>query len=174
MVSGPPPPTPQVSTLPLGFGLGAIPPPALQWTTDPQVQALPLLWAMGVHVAGVGASVMHTLPGWWLWSQFSPRCVHSLVSACCLRSLPGEHCPRGLRPPQGVQSPHGALDLGLIPPTARGSAGWPGGEETEAVAGGEFPKVSPTVFFFLRKSSCSILLLHTRKGLSSHTAHLSS
>ena len=30
------------------------------------------------------------------------------------------------------------------------------------------------VFFFLRKSSCSILLLHTRKGLSSHTTHLSS
>ena len=32
----------------------------------------------------------------------------------------------------------------------------------------------PRVFFFLRKSSCSVLPLHTRKGLSSHTAHLSS
>ena len=32
----------------------------------------------------------------------------------------------------------------------------------------------PRVFFFLRKSSCSILPLHTRKGLSSCTAHLSS
>ena len=31
----------------------------------------------------------------------------------------------------------------------------------------------PRVFFFLRKSFCSILPLHTRKCLSSHTAHLS-
>ena len=53
------------------------------------------------------------------------------------------------------------------------SAGQPGAEETGAVAAGEFPKVPPSVFFFLRKSSCSLLPLHTRKGLFSHTAHLS-
>ena len=45
-------------------------------------------------------------------------------------------------------------------------------------AEGEFPKLLLSVsffhFFFLRNSSCSVLLLHTRKGLSSHTAHLSS
>ena len=37
--------------------------------------------------------------------------------------------------------------------------GWPGGEETGAVAAGEFPKVPLRVFFFLGKSSCSILWL---------------
>ena len=36
---------------------------------------------------------------------------------------------------------------------------WPGGEETGAVAAGEFPKVPPGVFFFLRKSSCLIVWL---------------
>ena len=35
----------------------------------------------------------------------------------------------------------------------------PGGEETGAVAAGEFPKVPPWVFFFLGKFSCSILWL---------------
>ena len=39
----------------------------------------------------------------------------------------------------------------------------------------EFPKVPLSVFFFLGKSSCSILPLPpTNKGLSSHTVHLSS
>ena len=46
------------------------------------------------------------------------------------------------------------------------------GEEAGAAAAGEFPTVPPRIFSFLRKSSCSILPLHTRKGLSSHTAHL--
>ena len=62
----------------------------------------------------------------------------------------------------------GALDLGC------GSTKRPRGEETGAATAGEFPKMPPRVFFFLRKSSCSILPLHSRKGLSSHTAHLSS
>ena len=35
------------------------------------------------------------------------------------------------------------------------------------------PKCPQGSFSFLGKSSCSILPLHTRKGLSSHTAHLS-
>ena len=56
----------------------------------------------------------------------------------------------------------------------RGSAGQQGGKETGAAAAGEFPTVPPRIFSFLRKSSCSILPLHTRKGLSSHTTHLSS
>ena len=65
--------------------------------------------------------------------------------------------------------PPGAEDLGWLCPRAR-----LGGEETGAAAAGEFPKLPLSVFFFLRKSSCSILSLHTKKGLSSHTAHLSS
>ena len=48
-----------------------------------------------------------------------------------------------------------------------------GGEDTGAAAAEEFPKVPLRVFFFLRKSSCSILPLNTRKGLSFHTAQLS-
>ena len=60
------------------------------------------------------------------------------------------------------------------PPNPWWSTGQPGREETRAAAAGEFPKLTLSVFFFLRKSSCSILPLHTRKGLSSHTAQLSS
>ena len=70
-------------------------------------------------------------------------------------------------------------------------SGWPGGEETGGIASGEFPKVSPRVFFFWGKSSCSILHLPPYKegpvlshspplqldwglsGSASHTAQLS-
>ena len=45
------------------------------------------------------------------------------------------------------------------PPHPSGSARWPGGEETRAAAAGEFSKVPPSVFFFLRKSPCSVLPL---------------
>ena len=48
--------------------------------------------------------------------------------------------------------------------------GWSGGEETEAVAAGEFPKVPQRVFFFLGKSSCSILWLPPYKE-GPHLSH---
>ena len=76
----------------------------------------------------------------------------------------------------GLDAPH-TLAAGVW---GGGVAGWPGEEEAGAgsAAAGEFPKVIRVSlffhFFFLRKSSCSILPVHTRKGLSSHTAHLSS
>ena len=60
------------------------------------------------------------------------------------------------------------------PPQPHGSTGEPGGEKTGAAAPGEFPNMPPKAFVFLTKSSCSILLLHTRKGLCSCTAHISS
>ena len=98
------------------------------------------------------------------------RCAHSPVgvdSPCLIPVVSSP--PRCALSPQcfgfGLDTTHtsaGVLDGRL------------GGKETEAVGAGEFPKVPPRVFFFLEKSSCSILPLHTRKGLSSHTAHLSS
>ena len=94
---------------------------------------------------------------------YTPWCL-----GCCLRSLRGAHSPRYLR-------------FGLNAPQNRHrSTMQPGGEKARAAATEKFPKLSPSVsffffhFFFLRKSSCSILPLHTREGLSSHTAHLSS
>ena len=59
-----------------------------------------------------------------------------------------------------VHSPQ-CLGFGFnIPHTPKGAqGGCPGGEETGAAAAGEFPKVPLRVFFFLRKSSCSILRL---------------
>ena len=72
-----------------------------------------------------------------------PSLIRTLSGACGLTSLldevwtlPGEHSPWSLR----------TLHR------------WLGGEETGAVAAGEFPKVPPRVFFFLGKS-CSILQL---------------
>ena len=106
----------------------------------------------------------------------------------------------GTYPPQGyacgdfssAYSPW-CLRFGLdVPHTPTGGVGGIellGGEETGAAAAGEFPKLPPRVslslslslsfffffhFFFLRNSSCSILLLHTREGLTFHRDHLSS
>ena len=59
------------------------------------------------------------------------------------------------------------------PPHSGWSTGQPGGEATGPAAAGELPKLPLRVIYFLRKS-CSILPLRTKKGLSSHTAHLSS
>ena len=89
-----------------------------------------------------------------------PSVICTLLSACGLKSLPLL----------------GALDLGSLPSTPwwEHQEGRLCGEETGAAAAGNFPKCPPSVFSFLRKSFCSILPLHTRQGLSSHTAHLSS
>ena len=94
----------------------------------------------------------------------------------------------GLHPPQGygmhtgpslpgVSSPQG-LGCGLSappPPREQGKAGLRG---HWSFCCRRIPQTAPECllffFFFLRNSSCSILPLHTRKGLSSHTAHLSS
>ena len=98
----------------------------------------------------------------------SPQCLWSHVSLSC--TLPSQ-CLWS----QCTLSAHPVLRiLAQYPPQPRRSFRQLGGEDTGAVAAGEFPKLPPGVLFFLRKSSCSILLLHTRKGLSSHTAHLSS
>ena len=96
----------------------------------------------------------------------SPLCLWSHVSLSCM--LPGRclwslvcTVPQVLR----IWAPY--------PPQPRRSARQSGGEETGAAAAGESPQMPPRVFFFWGKSSCSIMLLHTRKGLSSRTAHLS-
>ena len=70
----------------------------------------------------------------------------------------------------------GASEWARCPPHPCESTALLDGEEAGASAAGEFPKL-PLVslffhFFFLRNSSCSILLLHTRKGLSSHSPPL--
>ena len=59
------------------------------------------------------------------------------------------------------------------PPQPCRSTGQPGGEETGAAASGEFPTVPLRVFFFLRKSSCSILPLHKRRVNYSLHSYLS-
>ena len=93
-------------------------------------------------------------------ASVGPSLIRTLLDGCGLSS-PELHSPR-------------SLDVGCCPLHPHGCTGWPGEEETGDAVVGEFPTVPPSVFFFLRQSSCSILLLHTRKGLSSHTAHLSS
>ena len=74
-----------------------------------------------------------------------------------------------------VHSPQ-CLGFGFnIPHTPKGAqGGCPGGEETGAAAAGEFPKVPLRVFFFLRKYSCSILLLplHKEGPVLSHSPPL--
>ena len=98
---------------------------------------------------------------WAMGARAGPSVMHILLGACGLRSF------------QVALSP--VLWIWAhCPPHLLGSTRQLGGEDTGAAAAGEFPKLPPSVFFFLRKSSCSILPLHTRKGLSSHTAHLSS
>ena len=68
----------------------------------------------------------------FLWSQFPPNEVWTLPGGCA-------HSP--------------------VEWHTTWTGWWPGGEEAGAVAAGEFPKVPPRVFFFLGKSSCSILQL---------------
>ena len=62
-----------------------------------------------------------------------------------------------------------------MPPPKHRAAGW-GGGQSGCCRG--IPQTATKClffhFFFLRNSSCSSLPLHTRKGLSFHTAHLSS
>ena len=133
---------------------GAVSSPALQQPPDPHVQALTLLRAMGVHAQGLPGLALSAVP---LLSRLSE--LHSPhLGACGL----GVVCtlPQVLR------------IWAWYPPQPCESAGQPGGEETGAAAAGEFPRVPPRVFFSLRKSSCSILPLHTRNGLSSHSPPL--
>ena len=104
-----------------------------------------------------------------LQSPLHPPICPALLWRCALSLMPRMCAQR----PFEVSTLLGASDLGLIPPAhPRRSAGLPVGEETGAAATGELPKLPPSVFFFVRKSPCSILPLQTRKGLSSHTAHL--
>ena len=56
--------------------------------------------------------------------------------------------------PSSMRCTHSPVNVHL-PQTG----GWPGGEETGTAAAGEFSKVPRRDFFFLGKSSCSILLL---------------
>ena len=95
----------------------------------------------------------------------------------------------GTHPPQGYgctcgafHSAHSPRCLGFGLDALHTPAGAPGGwveRRLEMLLQENSPNCPPVSLaffslFFLRKSSCSILLLHTRKALSSHTAHLSS
>ena len=82
-------------------------------------------------VDGLTPQSLGTLPGHW---------AHSWSLGTLPRMVPVVSAPSKMR---CAQSPDG----------------WCSGEETGAVAAGEFPKVPQRVFFFLRKSSCSILWL---------------
>ena len=85
---------------------------------------------------------------WAMVVRAEPSLIHTLPGACGLSSLLYE---LWTLPGQYTQS--------LVGAHTPWRGGWPGGEETGAVAAGEFPKVLPRVFFFLEKSSCSILWL---------------
>ena len=124
--------------------------PCLQRHLDLQVEACTLLGDIGVCM---GPSVVSTLP-----------------SACGLRPPPRgalSLMPRMCASPQCFGF---GLDVLHIPKGVRGGRV----ERRLELLLQENSPNRPSVFFFLRKSSCSILLLHTRKGLSSHTAQLSS
>ena len=119
------------------------------------------LWPISPVSPGPIGSCMHPPPGCGC-ACTGPSMIHTLLCACGLRFLQLTLSPCfGF----GLAAPH--TSLGAL-------GGQQGREETGAAAAGEFPQVSLRVFFFLAKSSCSILPLHKRKGLSSHTAHLSS
>ena len=97
--------------------------------------------------------------------------IRSLPGACGLRCLQDEE----QTPPggwahslvAGHSPPGGARNLSSLQDEVRTLSGqwvhspdgWQDGEETGAVAAGEFPKVPRRVFFFLGKSCCSILWL---------------
>ena len=141
--------------------------PALWQPWVPQVQARTLPRA--VCVWGLLCCILILVPR--MWSQVPLRCILCLVS--WMWSQVSLH---------GVDS-HQCLRFGLDAPNT--PAGVPGSRVERGVElmlqknCPNFPRVSLFCFaflhfFFLRKSSCSILPLHTRKGLSSHTAHLSS
>ena len=89
------------------------------------------LWAMGVRAE---PSLIRTLPVVSVTSEM--RCRHTHLLGTLPPVVPVVSAPSEMR---CVQSPDG----------------WWGGEETGAVAAGEFPKVPQRVFFFLGK----ILLL---------------
>ena len=112
-----------------------------------------------------GYGCAHTHARGLPWCALSQVPVVSVPPSCVLSLMP-RSVPGG--PPRCALSPMLPM-CDRCPPSPRGSTRQLGGEETGTVAAGEFPKLPPSVFFFLRKSSCSILLLHTRKGLSSHT-----
>ena len=114
-----------------------------------------------------------TSSGLWMCVHTGPSLICTLLGACGFTSE--LHCPRSVSvvsgPPKDLTLPCQWLwsrvcSLLLVlriwvqyPPHLHASARRPGGEETGAAAAVEFPKVPLRVFFFLRKSSCSILPL---------------
>ena len=85
------------------------------------------------------------------WCTQSPVSVHTPQLVPMVSGPP--RCALPPPPVLWIWSPYPHTSVGMQ------MGGWLGGEETGAVAAGKLPKVPPRVFFFLGKSSCSILQL---------------
>ena len=85
------------------------------------------------------------------WCTQSPVSVHTPQLVPMVSGPP--RCALPPPPVLWIWSPYPHTSVGMQ------MGGWLGGEETGAVAAGKLPKVPPRVFFFLGKSSCSILWL---------------